>query len=254
MRIAIIASPRCGNNWIRRVISELSGYPHLAAHSINDFPNELPDNCILNIHAPCDDQTREYFHRSSCKLVILGRHPLDVFVSVLQFARREPSVHKWLDGRCFIPLDARDLYPDSPAFVEWMCSEGARNLLSVTLSWWKEEGNSTRLKYEDVVDAPGKRFAELFRTLGAPLAGSIQSALDNYSVAYFAPFNNHGWLGQKDNYAKFITPANLVKVQAAHVEYFSILDYDIKSDPNLDHEAARTAYLQMLPKDLALTN
>ena len=248
MRIAILASPRCGNNWVRRVISEMSGYPHFAAHSVDDFPAELPDDCILNIHAVYDERTKDYFERLSCKLVVLGRHPLDVFVSVLQFARNEPAVHSWLGGKCFIPANSLDLCPDDDEFVGWMCSEGARNLLSVTLSWWNTETNAARVKYEDFVDDPETRYLQLIDELRIPMVGSIESSLKNYSVSYFAQFKNHGWLGQKDNYAKFITHTNCTRVLDAHKDYFSALRYDIKDNYDLDHETAKAAYLQTLPK------
>jgi hypothetical protein len=137
MRIALVGSPRCGNNWVRRVMSDVLGYPHFAAHSVEEFPKELPPDCILNIHALNEPPDNAFFEKHSCKIIVLARHPLDIFVSVLQFARYEPSVHKWLDGSCRIPSDAATLCPDDASFVDWMTGAGAKRLLSVSLSWWQ---------------------------------------------------------------------------------------------------------------------
>ena len=131
MKIALLGSPRCGNNWVRRVMSDVLGYPHFAAHSVNDFPEDLPPDCILNIHALNEPLENAFFEGRSCQFIVLARHPLDVFVSVLQFARNEPAVHKWLNGSCDLPHDAASLCPDDARFVDWMTGKGARNLLSV---------------------------------------------------------------------------------------------------------------------------
>lgn len=127
MKIALLGSPRCGNNWVRRVMSDVLGYPHFAAHSVKDFPKDLPPDCILNIHALNEPLEKAFFERHSCKFIVLARHPLDIFVSVLQFARNEPAVHKWLNGLCGIPPDAVNLCPDDARFVDWMTGAGAKS-------------------------------------------------------------------------------------------------------------------------------
>jgi len=248
MRIALLGSPRCGNNWVRRVMSDTLGYPHFAAHSIEEFPQDLPSNCILNIHALNGPTERVFFEKHSCKLIVLARHPLDVFVSVLQFARNEPAVHRWLGGSCEIPRDnVATLCPDDTQFVEWMTGNGARNLLSVSLSWWQDKQLTIRLRYEDLVSHPHEMFNSVFNSLDAECNGSLEEALAKYTVSYFAQFKNHGWLGRPQNYAKFITKANCQRVHAAQSEYFLTMGYNVQNGNGLTHEMAREQYFASLP-------
>jgi Sulfotransferase domain len=248
MRIALLGSPRCGNNWVRRVMSDTLGYPHFAAHSIEEFPQDLPSNCILNIHALNGPTERIFFEKHSCKLIVLARHPLDVFVSVLQFARNEPAVHRWLGGSCEIPRDnVATLCPDDTQFVEWMTGNGARNLLSVSLSWWQDKQLTIRLRYEDLVSHPHEMFNSVFNSLNAECNGSLEEALAKYTVSYFAQFKNHGWLGRPQNYVKFITKANCHRVHAAQSEYFLTMGYNVQNGNGLTHEMAREQYFASLP-------
>ena len=68
MRIALVGSPRCGNNWVRRVMSDVLGYPHFAAHSVEEFPKELPPDCILNIHALNEPPDNAFLRSTHAKL------------------------------------------------------------------------------------------------------------------------------------------------------------------------------------------
>jgi len=247
MKIALLGSPRCGNNWVRRVMSDALGYPHFAAHSVQDFPKDLPSDCILNIHALNESPERAFFKRHSCNIVVLARHPLDVFVSVLQFSRNEPAVHRWLDGTCGIPYDTQGLCPNDPSFVHWMTGAGARRLLSVSLSWWRDEQTSIRLRYEDLVSRPHESFKNVFSHLGAKYVDGLDAALDKYSVAYFAEFKNHGWLGRPGSYRKFITSRNCDIIYAAHAEYFTAVGYSASGDDSLSYEQAREQFFASLP-------
>jgi hypothetical protein len=246
MRIALLGSPRCGNNWVRRVLSDVLGYPHFAAHSVGEFPKELPSDCILNIHALNEPVNKAFFERHSCKIIVLARHPLDIFVSVLQFSRDEPAVHKWLDGSCRIPYDAASLCPDDASFIDWMTGTGAKTLLSVSLSWW-QGAESIRLRYEDLVARPHETFNSIFDYLGVKCANSLDAALDKYTVAYFAELKNHGWLGRPEIYRKLITSPNCERVFAAQVEYFMTMGYSAWGDDDLSHERAKEQYFALLP-------
>ena len=253
MRIAILASPRSGNNWVRRIMSAALMYPHFASHAIDDFLADLPTDCILNVHAPCDRRTRDFFEQRLCKVMVLARHPLDIFVSVLQFSRNEPGVYQWLGGACEIPQNANRLSPNDEQWVDWMTGDGAKRLLSVSLDWWNHPDSAVRVRYEDLLTDQVRQFQKLCEIVKCqdsamlcttlfPSAASIESALNKYSVNYFAQFNNHGWLGTKENYSLFITKPNCERIFFAHREYFEALDYDVQSDPFLCHAKASQNY------------
>ena len=251
MKIALLGSPRCGNNWVRRVMSDVLGHPHFAAHSVEEFPKELPTDCILNVHALNEPPDNAFFEKHSCKIIVLARHPLDIFVSVLQFARNEYAVHKWLNGSCRIPRGTSSLCPDDASFVDWMTGAGARRLLSVSLSWWEDAQSITRLRYEDLVARPHESFNSIFDCLGAKCITGLDAALDKYTVAYFAEFKNHGWLGRPGIYRKFITSPNCERVFASQAKYFRTVGYSVRSDDGLSHERAREQYFASLPMPAA---
>ena len=251
MKIALLGSPRCGNNWVRRVMSDVLGYPHFAAHSVEEFPKELPTDCILNVHALNEPPDDAFFERHSCKIIVLARHPLDIFVSVLQFARNESAVHKWLEGSCRIPRGASSLCPDDDSFVDWMTGAGARRLLTVSLSWWEDAQSTMRLRYEDLVARPHESFDSIFDCLGAKCITGLDAALEKYTIAYFAEFKNHGWLGRPGIYRKFITSPNCERVFAAQAEYFRTVGYSVRSEDGLSHERAREQYFASLPMPVA---
>jgi len=228
-------------------MSDVLGYPHFAAHSVKDFPIDLPSDCILNIHALNEPLEKEFFERRSCEFIVLARHPLDIFVSVLQFARNEPAVHQWLDGSCGIPHDPASLCPDDARFVDWMTGAGATNLLSVSLSWWRDPQSTIRIRYEDLVSRPHESFSSIFNRLGAKSIDGLDAALDKYGVSYFAEFKNHGWLGRPGAYRRFVTSSNCERVYASQAEYFMTMGYSAEGDIGLSHETARDQYFASLP-------
>src|SRR5690242_5602862 len=87
-RVALLSTPRAGNNWLRYLLCETFG---LSAQGVPS-PEEvdwmaLPPDFLLGLHwhpvPPFLEQLREHQFRP----VVLARHPLDVLVSVLHFAR-----------------------------------------------------------------------------------------------------------------------------------------------------------------------
>ena len=50
MRIALIGTPRSGNNWLRAVLAETLELTPVAVHNYLEAPVPLPERCIFGTH------------------------------------------------------------------------------------------------------------------------------------------------------------------------------------------------------------
>jgi hypothetical protein len=113
--------------------------------ALEDAPNPLPADYLINVHVYRTAEALTWLRSREVPVIALARHPLDVLVSVFQYARLQPAVHRWLNGDCRIPRDTT-LAPEDPEAVAWMRSDGASSLLSVSLQWWRDPDVIARLR------------------------------------------------------------------------------------------------------------
>src|SRR5205807_380982 len=136
LKIAIIGTPRSGNTWVRRVLTQALDLKEIAVHNPRDIPVLLPERVALQIHWYREPNFQTFLRSNGFKVVVMARHPLDVLVSVLTFIRHEPLTARWLEGNAEFPPDLAGHPPASPSFVAYATSWGAENLLSVSYQWW----------------------------------------------------------------------------------------------------------------------
>jgi hypothetical protein len=63
----------------------------------------------------------------------------------------------------------------------------------------------------------------------------------------FAQYRNHGWLGEKDIYRRFLTNQTCERVNARHRAYFQTLEYTVDPDDSLTPHQANRDYKRSLP-------
>src|ERR1700722_13128489 len=102
LRIAIVSSPRCGNSWVRMVLARALNLAEITIHNWKDITEELPNDCILQIHWYREPNFQSFLRKNGFRLIVLARHPLDVPLSVLHFVRYEPMTARWPEGNCAI--------------------------------------------------------------------------------------------------------------------------------------------------------
>jgi hypothetical protein len=245
MRVAIIASPRTGQTWLRRVLWHAWGFPVIAVHNWIEVPSELPTDCLFGIHWPREPNFLNWLGERGFRTVTLARHPLDVLVSALHFVRHEPQTCRWLEGLTGLPEGLAGESPTSSGFLDYALSFGAETLLSVTYQWWHDP-STMRLKYEDLVHAPEENLIVLSAALGIP-ARDFTSALRANTVDVLRPFHVHGWQGRPGLWRELVPWLAARRIHARHRNVFEALGYRVT--PNLLTRAAAERNWQRLKVD-----
>lgn len=226
MRIAIIGTPRSGNTWVRRVLRDALALPELAVHNYRDLPSALPDRAILGLHWYREPGFQAFLREGGFKVIVLGRHPLDVLVSVLHFVRHEPLTARWLEGNAELPPNLSAEKPFSAGFERYATSWGAENLLSVSYQWWFDSA-AIRVRYEDLVRDPQAAFQGLIRGLGGGCAGLDGALAANSLDVLRATPNRHGWQGTPGLWRRLIPPATARRIRRRHARVFETLGYRV---------------------------
>ena len=226
MRIAIVSTPRSGSTWVRGVLRDALALPELAVHNYRDLPSVLPDQAVLQLHWYREPGFQAFLREGGFKVIVLGRHPLDVLVSVLHFVRREPLTARWLEGNAEIPPDLHAEKPFSDGFERYATSWGAENLLSVSYQWWFD--NSTiRLHYENLARNPQAVFRTLLSDLGGSCARLDDALAANSIDVQRATPNRHGWQGTPGLWRQLILPVAARRIQRRHARVFETLGYRV---------------------------
>ncbi len=238
-RIAIISTPRSGNTWVRSVLARALDLDQLTAHSLYDLPTELPHRLILQLHWYREPKFQSFLQANGFQTLVLARHPLDVLLSVLHFARGEAEVAYWLGGDAGLPADMGASEPMSKVFRVYSTGQGAANLLSVSYQWWQEP-TAVTARYEDLVREPAKGFERLVAALGGGREHSLKEALsiDWLSVFQSLP-NRHGWHGKLGLWRELITTDMALRIYFRHRRVFQRLGYSIPITLRARHAAER---------------
>ncbi len=226
MRIALIGTPRSGNTWARRVLRDALALPELAVHNYRDLPSNLPDRAILGLHWYREPGFQTFLREGGFKVAVLGRHPLDVLLSVLRFVRHEPLTARWLEGNAEIPLSLRAETPFSDGFEHYATSWGAENLLSVSYQWWFD-GLAIHVHYEDLVRHPQAAFRGLISDLGGCCARLDDALTANSIEVLRATPNRHAWQGTPGLWRQLIPPAAARRIRRRHARVFETLGYRV---------------------------
>jgi hypothetical protein len=226
LRIAIVSTPRSGNTWVRGVLRDALALHELAVHNYRELPPVLPEQFILQLHWYREPGFQAFLRDGGFKVIVLGRHPLDVLLSVLHFVRREPLTARWLEGNAEIPPNLSAEKPFSGGFERYATSWGAENLLSVSYQWWLDT-SATHVRYEDLVRNPQAAFRRLISDLGGSCA-KLDDALAAHSIEVLrATPNRHGWQGTPGLWRQLIPPVIARRIQRRHARVFHTLGYRV---------------------------
>ncbi len=97
IQLAIFASPRMGNTWLRALLKTAYDLSDFAAHRIDEIPwDSLPDRSLVNLHFGPSAMLRERLGMR--RAVVIARHPLDTLISILHYASHQPGSNGWVGG------------------------------------------------------------------------------------------------------------------------------------------------------------
>ncbi len=246
-RLAIISTPRSGNTWLRFLLATTyklkgMGEEQIAVHHPEDVDwSNLPGRCVLQIHWMPTDSFRKRLDDNGFQPIVVARHPLDVLLSILQFAPRDGKTAAWLEGAGGDELAIHGALPSSKAFLDYACGPRASALLDVSRAWWEVPG-VRRVRYEDLVRETVPRLRELLDGLAPYGPGALRDAVEANAIqnlrAEHASQMHHFWQGRPGLWRHLIPPETVRAIRQAQAPVFDTIGHDSEPDDALTPDAA----------------
>jgi hypothetical protein len=245
MRLAIVSTPRSGNMWLRRLLRATFDLEEFSVHSSTDLDWEnLPEHCVVQLHAHHTPEIVDLFAQTGFRIVCVVRHPLDVLISILHFARHEPATALWLEGEYGDERLLSDADPLSEAFLAYATSARAQALLAVSREWLPFA--DAIVWYEDLVHRPDRELARLAARLAVLPAHPPAEASNHvtFSALREEATNLHFWRGRPEGWRSFLTPDVARRIAAAHAPHLEALGYAVDADDSLDTATAAARWAE----------
>jgi FkbM family methyltransferase len=226
MRIALVSTPRSGNTWLRKLLSELYELDSHAIHRPDELLwSELSTDCIVQIHWHAEEDFISRLEEHEFKYVTISRHPLDVLLSILHFCRHEPETALWLDGDGGDESSILKASPSSLDFRNYITSERARALLSITPEW-ADLSESVVIRYERLVHSPTEELDLVAEQFGG-FRKSIEEVLENSSEERLRSLSNnhHYWQGKPGLWTELLSKTTVKETYEFHKKVFESLGY-----------------------------
>lgn len=245
IRIAIVATPRSGNTWLRRMLDHVyrfsEGGPEceMALYNPLEAPwSNMPEHCILMAHWHRVAPFRDLLKKHDFRVITLARHPLDVMISILQYSGCGYSL-RWLEGEAGDEQPIFSATPTSPEFLQYALGPRARALMSVSPEWWRASGTQ-RVRYEKLVADPLGELGRLVKSLGVEPRGRLEEAVEACKIDRLR--NNetarHFWKGQIGLWKSLMTARVARRIALEHRSAFSLFGYPCDPDETLSKEQA----------------
>src|SRR5262245_52759985 len=247
LRVAIVATPRSGNTWLRSLLGSLYGLADVVCDRPDEVPWErLPERCVLQLHWSPDPELRERLRHHEFHSVTVARHPLDLLLSILHFSTTWPGTSRWFGGRCGSEDAIRGSLPTSRKFREYATGARALALLAISRDWW-DVADCCHLHYEAVVDDTARVLGHLTEKLEPATPDAIAEAIASNTLEQLRPRveNQHYWRGSPGHWRRLLPAAVAHDIAAAHVANFELLEYDFEPDAALTREEADTNWFAM---------
>jgi len=247
LRVAIVATPRSGNTWLKGLLGSLYGLPDIICDRPDEVPWEtLPERCVLQMHWGPEPELIDRFQRHVIRPVTIARHPLDTLISMLHFCTTWQGTSRWFGGRDGNEDAIRGSLPTSPEFLEYATGPRARTLMSITRDWWST-GTCHTLCYEHLVNDPATQLERLGDFLEPLSQEAIRSAIDGNSLEQTRPkvANQHHWVGTSAHWKRLLPAATVRPTVLAHAASMELAHYDWEPDENLTSTQADLNWFAM---------
>jgi len=253
VRIAITSTPRSGNTWLRHILCAAYDAVGITAHSPSDVDwAHLPDDCILQIHWHPTESFRELLEHYAFRVVVVVRHPLDVLISILQFALYN-STARWLEGEAGNEASILGAMPRSDAFLSYCQGPRASVLLGLSKEWWLIPA-CLRIRYEDLVEDTSRAVTGLTAVLAGTLKRPLHDVIAGASLEKLRAStrrHHHFWQGKVDGWRRFFTAREATLLREIHHSLCTELAYDCAADPDLSGQEADENWIRLAWSRLA---
>ena len=225
--------------WLRRQLVALFGLEEHSAHTPDEVDWEmLPEACALQLHWPHTRGFVRTLKQHGFRVLVVGRHPLDVLLSILHFAGHEPETARWLDGALGDERSIIGAAPSSDAFLAYSASRRAQALINVSPQWW--EHALVSIRYEDLVADPTHELERIVEAVGAAAVLSPQRVTGTVTFGSLQTeaSNRHFWQGKPNHWRELLPPDVATELARPHARVIRRLGYDVQPDPYLGPEEA----------------
>lgn len=254
LRVAIVSTPRSGNTWLWHLLTTAYEIPGIAVHNPFDADWEnLPRDCVLQVHWRLIPSFTAKLQEHGFRLVVMGRHPLDVLISILHFSMHDASTARWLEGEDGTERPIFGAMPRSTAFRDYAIGRRAAALLSVSSEWWNV-ASAIRVRYEDLNADPARELSRVVAALGRETTRSIAAAIEATTIPKLRARwqNNHYfWKGKTSLWRSLLTARDLEPIAEALKPYLQTLGYECIPDADLDEHQADANWLKLVWSELA---
>jgi hypothetical protein len=249
LRLAIVSTPRTGNNWLQNLLSRVYDLPRLSPVNVPNVNwSALPPSCVMILHWRREATLVDLLRRHRFHVLSLARHPLDVLVSILHYTLREPT-SGWLQHEAGGEREILGLSPCSDGFIDYAAGPRAAALLAVTTEWWYDP-HCRRLRYEDMMRDANDVMQRLVADLGVPCRYPIAEAVAETTLArlrdHFPERAYHFWHGQPELWKVLFPAALAARIADAHRECLATLGYGCDGDPSLTVAQAEATWRELL--------
>lgn len=254
MRLAVIATPRTGNTWLKVLLGRLYTLPEIASFSFRDtIWSQVPERCILQIHERGEPAIQERFKQEGFRILTLTRHPFDVLISILRFTVFA-NTSNWLHGAGGDESSILGISPNSDAVLAYARGLRAEQLFGVSADWKRAPGVYT-VRYEDLVANPAQELQKVIDWFGPADGDSIDEAVAEITLEHMkiCSADNHVWIGRPGLWRELIAPKRALELAEAMKSVFDEYGYTVDPDPDLTAERADQRWAEYFGKEVAGT-
>jgi hypothetical protein len=223
------------------MLAPLFGLEEQAAHVPQELDwHGLPTHSVIQVHWPATPSFTAQLEGHGYHVVVLVRHPLDILISILHFAKHEPQTARWLDGAHGDERSILDTEPCSEQFVDYATAPRAKALIEISSEWSSRDG-IIPVRFEDLVEDPAHELQRIVEHSGIRPITSVDEVIETASFAHLQneANNQHIWQGRPGLWRKLLPPDYAQAVSEPYHRHAAHYGYDLTPDPVLTLERAR---------------
>lgn len=231
LRLAVVATPRSGNTWLRHLLTSLYDLDTIVIDRPEELGDDLPERCIIQLHWPPEPNLLGLFRRHGVQPLTIYRHPCDVLISILHFCTTWPSTSLWCGGQGGDESSIVGCLPAGREFLEYATGPRARVLLQVSAAWHRDE-HALSVSYEKLVDDPVGELKRLASHLHPASDDGVQAAVEKNSLGHLQSLvhNQHYWRGQPGAWKTLLPLETFQHTAAALNDIFVATGYSTQWD------------------------
>jgi hypothetical protein len=253
LRVAIVSTPRSGNTWLWHLLTTAYDIPGVAVHNPIELDwRGLPPACVLQVHWRLIPSFVARLQEHGFRVVVMGRHPLDVLISILHFALHDFATARWLEGEDGNERGIFGAMPRSDAFRDYATGPRAAALLSVSSEWWHVPG-VLQVRYEDLNASPHAELERIIGGLGVPPVKPAAEAVEATTIPKLRvrwQNNHYFWKGKTSLWRSLLTAGDVDAITPTLKRFLTTVGYELNPDPELNPSQADANWLKLVWADL----